>query len=327
MSQDHGGSPRPEPGTVHLLDHVRWRDGVTTLARLEAVHVSPSSLARAVRLGLCWRPAPGIVARGQRPEDSGAVHRLRTLGYLLHRPGECAASATALTMWGLPLLGRPGPVHLGGPRGRIRQGAGALRLLPHHAPPESVVPPGCRETWAVSDLPRALVAHASERESTVAAALVPLDAALQRRLVTRDEVAEVVQPNRWGVRKARAVLDLADAGSESPGETLTRLALVRGGLRPTSQVRIATREGTYRVDLLLEAERIVVEFDGAVKYDGVQGRDALVAEKRREDALREAGYNVLRVTWRDVVTADAAGRLLHRVQQLTRQVGRRPGGG
>lgn len=139
-------------------------------------------------------------------------------------------------------------------------------------------------------------------------------------------MSELVEPNRWGVRKLRAVLDLADSGSESPGETLTRLALVRGGLRPISQVRITTRERTYRVDLLLELERVVVEFDGAVKYEGLQGREALVAEKRREDALREAGYGVLRVTWREVVAADATERLLHRVRQLTRQAGRYPGG-
>jgi hypothetical protein len=34
-----------------------------------------------------------------------------------------------------------------------------------------------------------------------------------------------------------------------------------------------------------------------VKYRGDGGADALLAEKRREDRLRELGYEVVRVTW------------------------------
>jgi very-short-patch-repair endonuclease len=55
-----------------------------------------------------------------------------------------------------------------------------------------------------------------------------------------------------------------------------------------------------RVDFLFRAERTVVEFDGLVKYAGADGRQALVDEKRREDALRSLGYQVVRLTWRDL---------------------------
>jgi acyl dehydratase len=44
-----------------------------------------------------------------------------------------------------------------------------------------------------------------------------------------------------------------------------------------------------RVDLLVGA-RVVVEFDRAVKYGGAEWRAALIAEKRREDALRVLGF-------------------------------------
>ena len=50
----------------------------------------------------------------------------------------------------------------------------------------------------------------------------------------------------------------------------------------------------------LVAVRSVVEFDGAVKYAGPDGVEALVAEKRREDQLRALGYAVVRVTWDDL---------------------------
>jgi very-short-patch-repair endonuclease len=53
------------------------------------------------------------------------------------------------------------------------------------------------------------------------------------------------------------------------------------------------------VDFLVD-ERVVIEFDGLVKYDGHEGQAALAAEKRREDRLRAAGYEVIRLTWADL---------------------------
>jgi hypothetical protein len=44
----------------------------------------------------------------------------------------------------------------------------------------------------------------------------------------------------------------------------------------------------------------VVEFDGLVRYRGDGGSDVVVAEKLREDRIRSIGYEVLRVTWREL---------------------------
>lgn len=46
---------------------------------------------------------------------------------------------------------------------------------------------------------------------------------------------------------------------------------------------------------------LVIEFDGAVKYEGAQGREALVAEKNREDELRQLGYGIVRLVWSGLV--------------------------
>jgi very-short-patch-repair endonuclease len=96
------------------------------------------------------------------------------------------------------------------------------------------------------------------------------------------------------------MLRLCDARSESVGETRLRLMLVAAGLPVRSQVRISDGGTVFaRVDLLVE-DRVVVEFDGAVKYAGdVSGR-TLFEEKRREDRLRELGFEVVRVTWADL---------------------------
>ncbi|MGN6634350.1 MAG: hypothetical protein ACTHJ6_02650 [Oryzihumus sp.] len=44
----------------------------------------------------------------------------------------------------------------------------------------------------------------------------------------------------------------------------------------------------------------MVEFDGLVRYRGDGGSDVVVAEKLREDRIRSIGYEVLRVTWREL---------------------------
>ena len=54
-----------------------------------------------------------------------------------------------------------------------------------------------------------------------------------------------------------------------------------------------------RVDFLL-GEKVIVEFDGLMKYADAAGREALAAEKQREDLLRSLGYEVVRLTWADL---------------------------
>lgn len=52
---------------------------------------------------------------------------------------------------------------------------------------------------------------------------------------------------------------------------------------------------------------MLVEFDGAVKYaDG--DRRVLFDEKRREDALRRAGWVVVRLVWTDLSDPDGLTR-------------------
>jgi very-short-patch-repair endonuclease len=91
---------------------------------------------------------------------------------------------------------------------------------------------------------------------------------------------------------------------------LTRLLLAGLGLAVRSQVRLFDELGLMgRVDFLV-GEKVVVEFDGLVKYEGAQGREALAAEKRREDRLRAAGYEVVRLTWADLDRPDRVARMV-----------------
>jgi very-short-patch-repair endonuclease len=96
---------------------------------------------------------------------------------------------------------------------------------------------------------------------------------------------------------------------ESPGETRLAHALRLLGIAATPQVAI-TRANAV-VDFLLDEAPVVIEFDGRVKYGREadepdpfgrrRSREQVVwEEKRREDRLRELGYEVVRVTWSDL---------------------------
>lgn len=71
---------------------------------------------------------------------------------------------------------------------------------------------------------------------------------------------------------------------------------------PELQAEIRDERGPLvgRVDFLFRAQRTIVEFDGLVKYAGADGRQALIAQKRREDGVRALGYQIVRPTWRDL---------------------------
>lgn len=97
------------------------------------------------------------------------------------------------------------------------------------------------------------------------------------------------------------MLNMTDAKRESVGESRLGVLAIAAGIRLVPQVTIVDEDGDFvaRVDFVVEGTRIVVEFDGKVKYtEG--GPDALFAEKRREDRLRRLGYTVIRVTWADL---------------------------
>ena len=109
------------------------------------------------------------------------------------------------------------------------------------------------------------------------------------------------------------MLGMADGRAESPGETLVRRILVEGGIPVTPQLTIHDGPVSWRADLVVDGTRVLVEFDGLVKYGS---SDDLIAEKRREDRLRALGFIVVRVTWADLRRPD------HLVAEVRRAVAR-----
>ena len=99
-----------------------------------------------------------------------------------------------------------------------------------------------------------------------------------------------------------------DERSESAGESWSRWVFHQNGLpAPEPQFEVCDSIGRLvgRADFGWREQRTLGEFDGTIKYGrllkpGQRLQDVLVAEKRREDALRDAGWQVVRWIWSEL---------------------------
>ncbi|MFI2104472.1 hypothetical protein ACH436_14335 [Isoptericola sp. NPDC019693] len=259
------------------------------------------------------------LARSGVVDRAHAVHAgLRTLHWFSH--------ATAAVLHGLPVWRLPEDVHL---TQHYRASSRAAADVRRHTLP---VVPGQRDVAA--GLPVTSLARTVADCATTLPALdglVVADAAL-RRGADREEVREIVARRYRGGARGAVLVELADTGAETPWETWLRYVALWAGLpRPETQVEVVTRIGTFRVDLGWPEHGVLAEYDGLVKYrdgelaPGYRGADALVAEKRRHDAITEAtGVAPFRVTSRDAGDVDdVARRLLRRFPPHVRHDARR----
>ena len=105
-------------------------------------------------------------------------------------------------------------------------------------------------------------------------------------------------PSRQGTAVAADVVAFADGRSESPFESIARVAFRDGGLPPPKlQALIGTAEEVARVDFCWDKYRTIVEVDGAIKYANPA---RAVAQLERDSWLRSLGYEVVHVTWEEM---------------------------
>lgn len=212
-----------------------------------------------------------------------------------------AAVLHGLPTWGLALdrVHATRPQRAGGRRGR--------QTHVHVAPldPDEVV---ILDGVAVTAPARTAVDVA--RSAGFEPAVVLADRALHTGLVTPAQLADAVTraTGRPGAPAARRVVTFADRRSETVGESRSRVAIAAAGLpAPVLQWEVRGADGTWlgRTDFGWPGRRVVGEFDGRQKYGelvrpGQEPGDVVFAEKVREDALRDAGYRVVRWIWSDL---------------------------
>ncbi|WP_026530624.1 hypothetical protein [Haematomicrobium sanguinis] len=147
-----------------------------------------------------------------------------------------------------------------------------------------------------------------------------------RREVLKSEIASVIghaKSLRAQDRLSHA-LEMADGRAESPGESRARVIIVLGGLEvPELQVVLRDEDGfVARVDMRLRESKMVLEFDGMIKFMdpsitlGRNPGEIAWAEKRREDRIRALGYNVVRIVWSDLAQPERLVEKLRRAGAL-----------
>ncbi len=291
------------------------RGQVCTTGQLRSIEVDEAAAARLVRAGSLVRLRRGLYVSGPTWRTASPEQRLALCARaaLLGRPGSAASHGSAAVLHGLPLWGVPTSLVdlvCTTPRRRVRSG---IRLHPW---PEGVA---AESVEGASVLPVGVAIVQVALEHGAVPALVCLDRALHEERVTSDALTaagEALGLGRRSRRRLERVVAAGDPACESVGETRTRVLLIDLGLPVRSQVEIRDEDGFVgRVDFLV-GDRVVVEFDGMVKYAGADGRHALQAEKAREDRLRAAGYVVVRLVWADL---DHPERVLELIRRASRR--------
>lgn len=156
---------------------------------------------------------------------------------------------------------------------------------------------------------------------SVQSGLVSADAALHQQLVSADGLAAGYAAfSHWpGAQNLQLVLRLADGRSASPGESRSRYLIWSQGLpAPELQYDVYDGDGVLvgTSDFAWPRHGLLGEFDGRVKYGrlllpGQDPGDAVFAEKRREDRMREVtGWPMIRFVWDDLGQPVATGRRL-----------------
>ena len=263
--------PRRRASHPERMDHaalIRRLGGIAAGTDLRSRGATQDSLDRAVvsgrilRIRRGWFAVPGA--------DSECMTAVAAGGAL-----SCASALKHYGVWLMPFAGphvRVDPRHHASRDDRIRL---------HWLESADSAHGGCDSVATAVDV----AIQCLDKE----AAIVALDSALQKRLVTRAEL----QTRFRGRPRHIELLGRADGSSQAGIETLVRVRLRSRGIRVRTQVSIP---GVGRVDLLV-GDRLIIETDGRTFHDDAE---AFSRDRRRDLAAQVLGYLVVRLSYRQV---------------------------
>jgi hypothetical protein len=128
-----------------------------------------------------------------------------------------------------------------------------------------------------------------------ALALAHLDALARATRITMGDLMYLVDryPGARGNKRARAAIDLMDAGAESPKESWLRLLAINAGLpRPTTQIRVTDGQVVAYLDMGWDEPMVALEYDGDHHRTD---RRQYVKDIRRAEMVDRLGWHVLKV--------------------------------
>jgi hypothetical protein len=254
------------PVDVALAKIARAQHGAITSKQLAAAGVSSSAASRRARAGRLHRIYQGVYSVGYR----GISQEGRWMAAVL-TGGERAvlSHVSAAELWGL-LRPQQGPIHISIPGRTGRRPRKGIRT---HRPAELA-------SKAVSQ-------HKGIPATTPARTIDDI-----RKIVSPAELRHAIRQAE--VRGLRIGLEKTGEGTRSELEYLFLRLCERHGLpAPEANVRIGPRI----VDFLWRDQRVIVETDG---YRYHRGSQAFEDDHDRDLDLRTLGYDVVRLTYRQV---------------------------
>ncbi len=306
------------------------RQGYFTRAEAADLGYEDRDVARAVRAGTWHRFRRGYYTLGDHWSRLDEEQRHRTRSHaVLHSLGDRVALShvSAVVEHGLPTWGldlsRVHVTRTDGAPGRVEGD------VVHH---EGL----CLgdDVLAVSSglvvQPVRAALEAGSRAGGGDAGVVLLDAVLHQGLATESDLDHQFHLMRhWPfMRSMHLPVRIARPGAASVGESLCRCMFRRHRLpEPVLQFAVFDRDGRLvgTTDWAWPEHELLGEFDGRVKYGrllkpGQDAGDAVFAEKRREDLVREAtSFGMVRLIWDDL------GRELLTAERVRRQLFRKTG--
>lgn len=248
------------------------------------------------------------------PDDPRARHVALGHAEQAANPGAVLSHESAAVAWGLPsptardwheqgvcVTLPPGQGH-GSQRGPVRH---RVRVL---GPDDVVRDP---EGYEVTSIARTATDLAVGR--TLPEALVILDGAargLVDRFVSRPRRSDYANPRLMAAARDMLLaacdrpgtarpISCADPRRESAAESLSAGHFLLAAVpTPDYQTRLVTTAGTFYPDFFWSDQRVIGEVDGAVKYEAA---DAFVAEKQREQVMRDLGFTIVRWLAREIM--------------------------
>jgi hypothetical protein len=130
-------------------------------------------------------------------------------------------------------------------------------------------------------------------------AVAHLDALARATGIAKQDLMHLVDcyPGARGNKRARLLIDLMDAGAESPKESWLRLVLINAGLpRPTTQIRVTDGELVAYLDMGWEEPMVALEYDGDHHRTD---RRQYIRDIRRAEMVDRLGWHVLKVIKED----------------------------
>jgi very-short-patch-repair endonuclease len=281
--------------------------GVVSRVQLLAAGIAPGVIKRLIRRGFLHPVHRGVYAVGHTalPQFGREQAALLACG-----EGAVLSGRSALYVWGL-VKTAPREVEVTVPGRHCRKRKGIRLRLVDALPSQDV---RTRHGLALTFPARALIDYAADASPDELGDAVA--EARSRELIREGELeAAVTRARRLpGAAQMRAFL------REEGGPAITRSRAERRFRKLLQdahlpQPKLNGRVAGLCVDFLWEAEKVVLEVDG---YRFHSHRRAFENDRKRDRILSDAGYHVIRVTWRHF-TEETLALIAHIARMLDRR--------